>query len=173
VWALVLGAMFITGTAEAKQVAGVQMPDTLTLEGRRLSLAHMALKEKLFFKVYVWTLYMEQVPSRKAEAIEANCLKRLHFRFLRDIRRDQLVEAFRDGLSSNPAMRSAAMQRDLERMLSSLRDVDEEGDLVITYVPEGGLHVSGAASGGISIPGKTFADALFTSWLSMHPIFPH
>ena len=170
--ALVLSAMFTTGVAEAQQVAGVQMPDTLTLQGRRLSLAHMELQQKLFFKVYVWTLYLEQVPHRASEAVEADCLKRLHFRFMREVRRDQLVEAFRDGLASNPAMRSPAMQQDLERLLSSLRDVDEGGDLVITYIPGGGLHVAGAASGGIRIPGKRFADALFTSWLTMHPIFP-
>lgn len=171
-WAVVLGAMFITGEAQARQVAGVQMPDTLTLEGRRLSLAHMELHEKLFFKVYVWTLYLEQLPRKESEAISSNCLKRLHFRFMRKVRKDQLVEAFRDGLAANPAMKSAPMRENLERLLSSLRDVDEEGDLVITYVPEGGLHVSGAASGGLSIPGKGFADALFTSWLAMHPIFP-
>jgi hypothetical protein len=173
VWALVLvGAMMVSGGAEAKQVAGVQMPDSLTLEGRRLSLAHMELHERFFFKVYVWSLYLEQVPQKKSEAIASNSLKRLHFRFLRKVRKDQLVEAFRDGLSTNAAMRSEPMRQNLERLLSSLRDVEEEGELVITYVPEGGLHVAGTASGGLSIPGKPFADALFTSWLAMHPIFP-
>ena len=171
-WAIVLGAILISGESQARQVAGVQMPDTLTLEGRRMSLAHMELHERFFFKVYVWTLYLEQVPRKKSEAIDANCLKRLHFRFLRKVRKDQLVDAFRDGLSTNAAMRSPPMRENLERLLSSLRDVEDEGDLVITYVPEGGLHVAGTASGGLSIPGKPFADALFTSWLAMHPIFP-
>ena len=41
----------------------------------------------------------------------------------------------------------------------------------ISDVPGGGLQVSGDASGGLSIPGKPFADALFASWLQMHPIF--
>ncbi len=172
VWGLLVGAMLIASGAEARQVAGVQMPDSLTLEGRRISLAHMALKEKLFFKVYVWSLYLEQVPRKESEAIDTNCVKRLHFRFLRTVRKDQLVEAFRDGLSSNAAMRSPPMQKNLELLLSSLRDVGEGQDLVLTYVPGGGLQVAGDASGGLSIPGKPFADALFASWLEMHPIFP-
>ena len=166
-----VGVLLTTGVAEARQLAGVQMPDVLTLEGRQLSLAHMALKEKFFFKVYVWTLYLEQVPRKKSEAISADCLKRLHFRFLRQVRKDQLVDAFRGGLSTNSAMKSAPLQQSLEQLLSSLRDVNEADDLILTYVPGGGLHVSGAASGGISIPGKSFADALFVSWLEMHPIF--
>jgi hypothetical protein len=169
--ALVVGALLTTSVAEARQLAGVQMPDSLSLHGRQLSLAHMELKEKFFFKVYVWTLYLEQVPRKASEAISADCLKRLHFRFLRKVEREQLVEAFREGLSTNPAMRSPPLQHNLELLLSSLRDVSEAGDLILTYVPGGGLHVSGGASGGLSIPGKSFADALFISWLQMHPIF--
>jgi chalcone isomerase-like protein len=172
VWGLLLGAMLIACVAEARQVAGVQMPDSLTLAGRRISLAHMELKEKLFVKVYVWSLYLEQLPRQESEAIDTNCIKRLQFRFLRTVRKEQLVEAFREGLSTNSAMRSPPMQKNLELLLSSLRDVGEGQDLVLTYVPGGGLQVSGDASGGLSIPGKPFADALFASWLEMHPIFP-
>ncbi len=168
---LVLGAMLAAGLAEAREVGGVKMPDTLELEGRRLALAHMALKEKLFFDVYVWGLYMEQIPRAESEAIAANHLKRLHFRFLRKVRRDQLVEAMRHGLSRHGDLSSGAMQPQLEALLQSLRDVSKGDNLVITYLPNTGLQVSGEASGGVLIPGKGFADALFTAWLRTHPIF--
>lgn len=171
-WGLVVGAVLMTASgAEAKELAGVRMPDSLTLEGRQVSLAHMELMEKLFFKVYVWSLYLEQVPRRESEAISTNCVKRLHFRFLRHVRKDQLVDAFREALSVNPALRSGPLSEGFEQLLSSLRDVPEGGELVLTYVPGGGLHVGGDASGGVSIPGKPFADALFASWLKTHPIF--
>lgn len=168
---LVLAAMLTAGLAEAREMGGVKMPDTLDVQGRQLSLAHMALKEKLFFDVYVWGLYMEQVPDAESEAIAADSLKQLHFRFLRKIRRDQLVGALRHGLSSNPALCSAPMQQALETLLKSLKDVGKGDNLVITYHPETGLHVSGEATGGAHIPGKGFADALFTAWLQKHPIF--
>ncbi|MDY7232222.1 chalcone isomerase family protein [Hyalangium rubrum] len=168
---LVLGAMLAAGLAEAREVAGVKMPDTLELQGRRLELAHMALKEKLFFNVYVWGLYMEEIPRVESEAIAANQLKRLHFRFMRKVRRDQLVEAMRHALSRNEALHSGPMQQSLDAMLLSLRDVGKGDNLVLTYVPESGLHVSGEASGGVLIPGKGFADALFTAWLHKNPVF--
>lgn len=169
---LLVGLLLVTGAAQARQTAGVDVPEAVQLEGKQVSLAHSALHKQLFFKVYVWSLYLEQQPTKASEAISFNCIKRLHFRFLRHIEREQLVDAFRDGLSSNPALRGAPLNRDFERLLASLREVPEGGDLVITYLPEGGLHVSGAASGGIRIPGKAFADALFVSWLQTHPIFP-
>jgi hypothetical protein len=168
---LVLSAMLAVGVSEAKEVGGVKMPDTLQLQGRQLELAHMALKEKLFFNVYVWGLYMEQVPRAEAEAIAANSVKHLHFRFLRKVRRDQLLEAFRQGLSSNPELRAGPLQQHLETMLASLKDVKKGDNLVITYVPDSGLQVSGEASGGVVIPGKPFADALFSAWLHRHPVF--
>jgi hypothetical protein len=74
---LVLAALLIAGLAEGREVAGVRMPDTVELQGRRLALAHMALKERLFFNVYVWGLYMEQIPQAESEAIAANHLKRV------------------------------------------------------------------------------------------------
>jgi hypothetical protein len=168
---LLLAAMLATGLAEAREVGGVKMPDTLELQGRRLALAHMALKEKLFFNLYVWGLYMESIPRVESEAIAANSVKQLQFRFLRKIRRDQLVGAFRKGLSSNPALCSGPLQQELENLLQSLRDVGKGDSLVLTYVPDKGLHVSGEASGGILIPGKGFADALFTAWLQKNPVF--
>ncbi|KFE71221.1 chalcone isomerase family protein [Hyalangium minutum] len=169
---LILAAMLAAGLSEAREVAGVRMDDTLELQGRRLALAHMALKEKLFFNIYVWGLYMEQIPRVEAEAIATNSVKRLHFRFLRKIRREQLVGAFRQGIATNASMLSEPMQQGMETLLQSFKDVSKGDNLILTYDPNAGLLVSGEASGGVLIPGKGFADALFSAWLQKHPVFP-
>jgi hypothetical protein len=59
----------------------------------------------------------------------------------------------------------------MEKLLQSLKDVAKGDNLIITYEPNGGLNVSGEASGGVVIPGKCFADALFTAWLQKNPVF--
>jgi hypothetical protein len=164
--------LLVGGVAQAEKAGGVDMPDSLQVEGRTLALTHMELKKKLFFNVYVWSLYMEREPTSFQEAVDSNGTKRLHFRFLRTISKDQLIGSFREGLRQNPAMRQDALSQSLEKLLASLHDVGKGDDLVLTYVPGSGLHVSGGASGGVHIPGKPFADALFSSWLDTHPIFP-
>lgn len=171
---LTLGVVLAVGSAQAgqKQVGGVNMPDSVTLHGRTAALAHMQLHKRLFFKVYVWSLYLEEQPRSASEAIASNSIKRLHFRFLRDITRDQLVGSLRDNLQKNPDMRQGPMADHLQLMLSSLKDVQKGEDLVITYMPGAGLEIAGGASGGAFIPGKGFADALFAVWLDAHPIFP-
>ncbi|WP_338870914.1 chalcone isomerase family protein [Myxococcus stipitatus] len=171
---LVLGLTLASGVAFAgqKQVGGVRMPDSLTLQGRTVALAHMELHKRFIFKVYVWSLYLEDQPRSVSEAIASNSVKRLHFRFLRDISRSQLVESLRNGLYRNPDLREGPLAQQVGVMLASLRDVAKGGDLIITYTPGGGLEIAGEASGGVFIPGKSFADALFSAWLDVHPIFP-
>ena len=170
----VVGALLVAGAAEAKQrhVGGVNMPQSMSLKGRTVELAHMELHKQLFFKVYVWSLYMEDRPRSTHEAVSSNSVKRLHFRFLRDISRDQLVGSFRSGLGHSPDLRQGPLANHLSIMLASLKDVQKGEDLVITYTPGVGLEVGGDASGGVFIPGKPFADALFAVWLDSHPIFP-
>ncbi|MET0405043.1 MAG: chalcone isomerase family protein [Cystobacter sp.] len=163
--------LLIAGPAQAREMAGVRVPEEVTLEGKQLSLAHAELQQMFFFKVYVWSLYFEEPPRVKSEAISSNCIKRLQLRFLRNVTQSQLVDAFRDGLSRNRALRESPLRDDLERLLGSLRDVSKGGQLTLTYFPGGGLQVEGEATHGISIKGKPFADALFVSWLENHPIF--
>jgi hypothetical protein len=169
---MALSVLLIAGAARAGNAGGVDMPDSLQVEGRTLELAHMELKRKLFFNVYVWSLYLEDRPTCASQAVASDSLKRLHFRFLRNINRDQLVDSFRDGLRRNPDLREGSLRSSMDALLGSLRDVRKGGDLVLTYVPGIGLQVDGAASGGLLIPGKPFADALFAVWLDVHPIFP-
>ncbi len=115
---------------------------------------------------------MEDRPRSTHEAINSNSVKRLHFHFLRNISRDQLVGSFRDGLEHSPALSQGPLANHLRIMLASLKDVQKGEDLIITYTPGVGLEVGGDASGGVYIPGKHFADALFSVWLNSHPIFP-
>lgn len=173
-WCVAVGLLLAAGSAQAgqKQVGGVHMPESLNLKGRTVELAHMELHKQLFFKVYVWSLYMEDRPRSTHEAITSDSVKRLHFRFLRDISRDQLIGSFREGLEDSPDLRQGPLANHLRIMLASLKDVQKGEDLVITYTPDVGLEVGGEASGGVFIPGKHFADALFSVWLDSHPIFP-
>ena len=94
-------------TAAAKDLEGVKVPETATVAGKELKLNGAGVRTKFFFKVYVWSLYFEQPPRAKSEAISSNCIKRLQLRFLRHVSRDQLVDAFRDGLARNAALRHA------------------------------------------------------------------
>ncbi len=168
---LVLVVALVAGTAEARVMAGVRLPDSISLEGKELALNHVDLKKKLFFEIYVWGLYLENKPGSMQEAISAQGPKQLQLHFRRSIKREQLADAFRNFLGQSSALRSPEMRRHSEMLVQSLRAVRKGDSLLITYLPDKGLMVSGEGSRGALIPGKEFADALFAAWLTENPIY--
>ncbi len=168
---LVLAMALVAGTAEARVMAGVRLPDSISLAGKELALNHVDLKKKLFFEIYVWGLYLEQKPSSMKEAIAFQGPKQLQLHFRRNIKREQLADAFRNFLAQSKGARSPEMRRNSELLVQSLRGVRKGDKLVITYLPDQGLLISGEGSRGALIPGKDFADVLFSAWLTENPIY--
>ena len=168
---LALAMALVAGTAQARVIAGVRLPDAINLQGKQLLLDHVDLKKMLFFEVYVWGLYLEHSPNSTQEAIDFQGPKQLQFHFRRSIKREHLVDGFRDFLSHNVMTRSPEMRQYSEMLVHSLRGVRKGDTLLITYLPDKGLLISGDASRGALIPGKDFADALFTAWLKENPIY--
>ncbi|AKJ00200.1 chalcone isomerase-like protein [Archangium gephyra] len=168
---LVLAMTLMAGTAQAKVMAGVRLPDAISLQGKELLLEHVELKKKLFFEIYVWGLYLEQKPTSTQQAIAFQGPKQLQLHFRRSIKREQLADAFRAFLSNSRALRSPEMKRHSEMLVQSLKGVRKGDTLLITYLPDKGLQISGEGSQGAVIPGKAFADALFDAWLSENPIY--
>jgi len=168
---LLVAALLGAGPASARQVADVSLPEQQSVEGRELSLVRMALKEKFFFDLYVWGLYLEDKVQSSDEAIASRGHKRLQFMMKRALSREQLVSGIRQTLGASPAMQEAGMREGLDRMIVALSEVQPGDSLIISYVAGEGTYVSGKVRGVAFIPGKAFADALFAAWLEANPLF--
>src|SRR5512146_433182 len=71
----------------AREVAGVSMPEVVSVGGRKLRLNGMGVGKKLLSKVYVVGLYLEK-PTRDARAaITTDEAKRIVLLMLRDVSR--------------------------------------------------------------------------------------
>ena len=167
---VVAAAALLSSVADARVVANVELAETVQVEGRELRLKRAALKEKLWFDVFVWGLYMESDASTTQEALAKPCAKRLHITLKRNLKREQLVENIRGTLGTARSMQSPEMRAGLEQFIGALRDVRKGGDLVITYVPGQGTYVTGQVREDAFIAGKPFADALFAAWLERNPL---
>ncbi len=170
IFALVLLAAASVAAAAAPAVAGVTMPDTVTIEGKTLKLNGMGLRTKVVFKVYVAGLYLE-TPSRDAAAIlAAEEVKSIRLAVLRSLKGSQVMEAIEEGFEKNSKSQMPALKPKLDRLGKIVPNVEKGDDIVLTYVPGKGTVVSvkGAEKG--VIEGKDFADALFGVWLGANPI---
>ncbi|HET9598343.1 MAG TPA: chalcone isomerase family protein [Anaeromyxobacteraceae bacterium] len=157
--------------APARTVEGVEVPDEVTAEGARLALNGVGLRRATLFKVkvYVGALYLA-TPSRDADAIVAADEPRtVHMTFLRDVEKDKVLGAFREGFEKN----SASQARELVPLLDRIAKVipatmKPRQALVVTYAPGKGTTVVGP-EGAATVEGKPFADALLRNWLGRDP----
>src|SRR5262245_25384776 len=85
----------------AADVAGVQVPETVTAEGKTLKLNGAGLRKKLLFKVYVAALYVE-TPSKDGPAvISSSEVKSMRLSILRSLKGSQVAEAIAEGFERN------------------------------------------------------------------------
>lgn len=167
VCALALGLAF---PLLARDVSGVNVPETVTVEGKALKLNGAGLRKKAMFKVYVAALYVE-TPSKDASAITTtDQIRSMHMHFLRSVKGEAVTEAIAEGFEHNSKAQMPALQDRLAKLGAMIPNVAEGDVLTMTYVPGKGTVVSvkGVEKG--TIEGKDFADALFTVWLGGNPV---
>jgi hypothetical protein len=156
----------------ALDVAGVLVPDTVTVEGAELKLNGAGLRRATMFnlKVYVGALYLT-TPSADPDAIvRADEAKSIQMRFLRGVDRDKVMGAFREGFERNSASDAKSLQMGLDRVATVIPvEVKERMMLTVTYLPGRGTTVVGPGGEAITIEGKAFADAMFRNWLGRQP----
>ena len=154
----------------AGEVAGVRMPDTITVEGKTLKSNGMGLRKKVVFKVYVAGLYLETPSTSGPAVISSDQIKRMQLSVLRSLKASQVTEAIEEGFEKNSRTQMGALKERLGKFGAMISDVVEGDQILMTYVPGKGTSVSvkGAEKG--VIEGKDFADALFAVWLGNNPV---
>lgn len=152
-------------SALARDVSGVALADTVTVDGKALQLNGAGVRKKLFVKVYVGALYLPARSSDAAAIVAADEPRHVRMVFLRDVDRDAIMGAFRDGFRANSKGPDLpALERELDRLAPAIGNVKEGQELTVTYVPGAGTTVTGPKAS-VTVPGKPFADALFRNWL--------
>jgi hypothetical protein len=151
-------------------VAGVTMPDTITVEGKTLKLNGMGLRKKVVFKVYVAGLYLETPSSAGPAAISSEQVKRMQLSVLRSLKAAQVTEAIEEGFEKNSRAQMGALKERLGKFGAMISDVVEGDQILMTYLPGKGTAVSVKGTEKGVIEGKDFADALFAVWLGNNPV---
>ena len=156
--------------AHAAEVAGVTMPNVVSVAGLELRLNGMGfLKKTVFFKVYVVGLYLEKPTSHARVAITTDEPKRIVISMLRNVSRKMFVQAVEMGVMRNSGPQMPRLRARLDRLELALPALNKGEILDMTYLPGAGTLVRGGHQT-MTIPGKDFSDALFSVWLGPKPI---
>lgn len=166
---MALKSMF--SAAHDGELAGVEVPEQVTVADTPLVLNGLGLRQKLMFDIYVGALYLPEKTTSAHEAIEADVPKRLEMHFIfKSIDRERLVGQYRETMANVPGF--AAVGAELEQLYSMMEDV-HRGDVVrFDYAPGTGttITVKGQVKG--TIPGVAFMRVLWGNYLGDNPASP-
>ncbi len=101
---VVMGSVLLIAVQplQAKDLAGVTMPDKLVISGRECSLVGMGVRTRFFIKVYVGGLYMAEPARDERVVISSDQPKRLVLHFVHGkVEKDRLLTAWREGFEKN------------------------------------------------------------------------
>lgn len=126
-------------------------------------------REDLFFKAYVIALYLQMPATRAQTAIQADEVKRDVITMLRDVRRKMFIQAIEDGIIRNSRSDMPRLRSRLDLLEQAVPDLTKGDVLDFTWMPGTGTIVRGQGKT-LTIPGKDFADALFSVWLGPNPV---
>jgi hypothetical protein len=161
----------LSAAAQAREVSGVQSPESVTVGDKTLKLNGMGLRKKAIFKVYVASLYLEATSKDAKVILATDQVRRVEMVMLRDLEKHKIVDAIHDGFEKNSAAALPKLQERLTRFSAVIPDLKEGDRLSITYVPGKGTSVGTRAEAeALTIEGKDFADALFAVWLGEEPV---
>ena len=167
---LVSMAVLLAVPALAGELNGVKMEDSITVDGKALKLNGMGQRKKVVFKVYVAGLYLENPTSDANKIIAADETRRVDMSMQRNLEKEKITEAIRDGIAKNSKDKAAALEERLKKLTAAVPDLKEGQVLSITYVPGKGTTLKGGTAGEVTVEGKDFADALFQVWLGQSPV---
>jgi len=162
-------ALFLVLPAGAGTLAGVTLPDKADVKGQTLALNGMALRSKFFIKVYVAGLYLAQKEKAPAAILAADAPRRQVMHFLYNVSKEQMCEAWEEGLTQNTPKATADVKKGFTTLCAWMEPIKKGNELVLTYVPGEGTHVevNGKMKG--TLEGKATADAILNTWIGPDP----
>jgi hypothetical protein len=174
VWPLTLGLILASLSANAAEVAGIALSERTTLGTRELVLNGAGLRKRLFFRLYVASLYLPEKRTSAAAVLALGGPKRVSIALMRNLPAQGLADALNDGIRENnsPEAQQALRGRieELTATMLALRQ-GKKGDVItVDWLPHAGtlVFLNGEPQGR-PIPGDDFYRALLKVWLGDRP----
>jgi len=171
---LLLLAMCVAIPAQAAELSGVNLPDSVEVDlpdgqSRTLLLNGLAMRSKFVFDVYVGALYLPAKVTTAQAVFAVDEPRRSEMHFLRSVDRESINEAWLDGLKTNTADPTDELKAKFDTLAGMMEDVEDGAVLLFSYIPGQGTEVSGKGAVKGVIPGKDFSDALLAAWIGEKP----
>jgi len=156
--------------ASAGELAGVELPDQVTVGGKTLELNGMGVRKKLVIKVYVAGLYLESRSQDPTAIVGSDAIKRVVMHFATDkATKKRMDEAWREGFEANSPDAYAGLADRVATFMDFFGDMKDGDEIVLTVTPGSGTQAELNGEDKGTIAGDDFGAALLRVWLGDHP----
>ncbi len=157
--------------ASALEIAGVDVPQSVTVGNKLLVLNGTGIRKKFIVKVYVGSLYLTVKRSNADEIFADPGAKRIVMNFLhKKVSGKKLVAAWNEGFAGNNTPEELKTLQARINTFNSLFNTVRKGDEIrLDYLPEEGtgVWINGNLKG--VVKGADFNRALLKIWLGKKP----
>jgi len=165
--------LFITVDASAVEIAGIKLDETVTTsKDTMLVLNGAGIRYKLFLKIYVGALYLQQKSDSAAQILSSNQTNRVLMHFIYDgVSKKKIITGWNNGFANNlDAGTLAAMKPRIDKFNALFTNIRAHDEIMLDYLPGIGTRVviRGKVQG--NIEGEDFNKALLSIWLGKHPV---
>ncbi len=158
-------------SAQAMEVEGVDIPETVQVDGKVLLLNGAGVRSKFFFDIYIGALYLTTKTDDATQAIQSKGNKCVWMHFLYDeVSREKLVDGWVSGFEKNSKKEEMAGLKERLQQFNGFFSDMKKGDNIAYDFLEGGatnVTINGKLAG--SVEGADFQQALLAVWLGKKP----
>lgn len=120
-------------------------------------------------KIYVGALYVPTRTRSAEKVLSTATAKRLVLHFVRDVDRDEMGEAIRDGIRKNAGEKVQSALKKAEQVTRLFPPLRKGTDLIFTYLPDKGLEIRANNVLKGSLKDDDFTQVLFRVWFGPKP----
>ena len=153
----------------AKNVYDINLSDTVAVAGDDLQLNGYGLRKKLFFKIYLGSLYTQQKATTTEQVLAMPGAKLIRMNFLyKKVERQKITDAFAEGFEKNsPQLKG---NPELKQFLDLFTDDFVAGDQVdLELMADGAVSARHNSKMLGSVPSTTLAKAVLLIYLGKTP----
>jgi hypothetical protein len=168
---LVLTLIVMTPVSNAKEIEGVNMPESLEAGQTKLILNGAGVREKFFIDIYVCGLYLKDKSNDPKVIMEADEPMAIRIHIVSSMATSKSMEkASREGFEKATGGNIEPIKVQIEELMLVFKEEIQKGDIYdILYVPTKGVEVYKNSEFKSRIEGLVFKQALFGIWLSDKP----
>ena len=155
----------------AKQLAGVELDETLMLDGLSLQLNGAGIRSKFIFDIYVAAFYTTKAVKQFAYInLQQPMRMSMHFVY-KEVDKEKLTDAWKQGFEENLTAAVSEQLKDKINSFNGFFETVHKGDVItLDYLPLTGTRVSINKTEKGQIEGADFYKALLLIWLGKEPV---